>query len=175
VIRGKIIAHDGRFISETAIVQGDVRLGAGCNIWHYVVIRGDVAPIVLGERINVQDACVIHCQTGVPLEIDNDVAIGHHAIIHCRRVGGHTLIGSRATVLDGCEVGSHCLIAAGSLLTPGTKTPDGVVLMGSPARIVRDIRPQEEARISEIDRGYGELAARHAAGAFPPFLDSVTP
>jgi carbonic anhydrase/acetyltransferase-like protein (isoleucine patch superfamily) len=169
-LRGRIIEKDGRFFSDSAIVQGDVTLGAGVNVWHQVVIRGDVAPIRLGERVNVQDGAVVHCQTGVALEVDNEVVIGHHAIVHCRRVGRQTLVGTRATVLDGCEIGSNCLIAAGALVSPGTRTPDGVVLMGLPARIVRDISADERAMIAEIGQRYTRLAARHAAGEFPSFV-----
>ena len=167
---GRIIEKAGRFFSDSAVVQGDVSLGASVNVWHHVVIRGDVAPITIGDRVNIQDGAVLHCQTGVALEVDNDVVIGHHAIVHCRRVGRQTLVGTRSTVLDGCEIGSNCLIAAGALVPPGTKTPDGVVLMGLPARIVRDISADERAMIAEIGQRYTHLAARHAAGAFPSFV-----
>lgn len=167
---GRMIEKDGRFFSDLAVVQGNVSLGAGVNVWHHVVIRGDVAPITVGDRVNVQDGAVLHCQTGVPLEVDIDVVIGHHAIVHCRRVGRQTLVGTRSTVLDGCEIGSNCLIAAGALVPPGTKTPDGVVLMGLPAKIVRDISEDERAMIAEIGQRYSRLAAKHAAGEFPSIV-----
>jgi carbonic anhydrase/acetyltransferase-like protein (isoleucine patch superfamily) len=154
------------YAAQTAVIVGDVTLGAGCNVWHHCVIRGDVAPIRLGERVNVQDAAILHCKLGVALEIASEVAIGHHSLVHCTRVGTRTLIGSRATVLDDCEVGDDCLIAAGAVLPPGTIVPSGSVLMGMPGKVVRELRDSERAYIRRVIDGYVELARRHADGEF---------
>jgi carbonic anhydrase/acetyltransferase-like protein (isoleucine patch superfamily) len=158
------------FAAESAVIVGDVTLGKDCNIWHYCVVRGDVAPIRLGERVNVQDGSLLHCKGGVPLEIADDVAIGHHAIVHCTRVGPRTLIGSRATVLDRCEVGEDCIVAAGALLSPGTIVPDGSVVMGLPGRVVRPIRDEERRYVQHVVEVYQRLAREHAAGKYPPAI-----
>lgn len=155
--------------AKTAVIVGDVTFGEDCNVWHHTMIRGDVAPIRLGDRVNVQDGCVLHCKHSVPLEIASDVAMGHCAVVHCTRVGPRTLIGTRATLLDDCEVGADCLIAAGALLTPRTIIPDGSVVMGAPAKVVRPIRDEERAYIQRVITGYLDLARRHAVGEFRPY------
>jgi carbonic anhydrase/acetyltransferase-like protein (isoleucine patch superfamily) len=159
------------YIAPSAVVEGDVVLGARCNIWHHCVLRGDVAPIRLGARVNVQDGSILHCRRGVALEIADDVAIGHQAIVHCRSVGSGTLIGIRATVLDDCEIGEHCLIAAGAVVPPGTRVPDGSVVMGLPGRVVRPVRDEERAYIARIVEGYQQLAEAHAEGLYPKYGD----
>lgn len=164
-----IIRTGSIYAARTAIVVGDVTLGADCNIWHHCVVRGDVAPIRLGERANVQDGAVLHCKHGVALEVADDVAIAHLAVVHCTRVGSRTLIGTRATVLDDCVIGEDCLVAAGALVTPGTVVPSGSVVMGMPARVVREIRDDERAYIRRVVSGYVDLARRHAAGEFKPY------
>jgi carbonic anhydrase/acetyltransferase-like protein (isoleucine patch superfamily) len=158
------------YAARTAVICGDVRLGTDCNIWHHTVIRGDVAPIRLGDRVNVQDGSVLHCKLNVPLEIASEVVIGHLACVHCTRVGSRTLIGTRATVLDDCVVGEDCLIAAGALLPPGMVVPDGSVVMGMPGKIVRPIRDEERAYIRRVIDGYVKLAQRHEAGDFKSHL-----
>jgi len=155
------------FIAATAYVGGDVVLGEGCSVWHHVTIRGDVSSICLGRRVNVQDGAVIHTRRGVPLGIEDDVSIGHRAVVHCRRVGAGTLIGIGAVVLDDAEIGRDCLVAAGAVVTPGTIVPDGKVLMGVPARIVRDTTAAEREYAKRVVASYLELARRHAAGEFP--------
>jgi carbonic anhydrase/acetyltransferase-like protein (isoleucine patch superfamily) len=154
-------------VSETAVVEGDVRLGAEASVWHHAVIRGDVAPIRVGERTSVQDGAILHCRSGVPLEIASDVVIGHRAVVHCRRVGSRTLIGIGALVLDDSELGADCIVAAGAVVPPGTIVPDGTVLMGMPARPARSIRPEERRYILDVVARYVELARRHAAGELP--------
>ncbi len=155
------------FIAATAYVGGDVVLGDGCSVWHHVAIRGDVSAIRLGRRVNVQDGAIIHTRSGVPLDIEDDVSIGHRAVVHCRRVGAGTLIGIGAIVLDDAEIGRDGLVAAGAVVTPGTIVPDGKVLMGIPARVVRDTTPAEREYAARVVRSYLELSRRHAAGEFP--------
>ena len=134
---------------------------------HHVVIRGDLAPIRIGARVNVQDGSILHTPHGVPLEIGDDVGIGHRAVVHCRRVGARTLIGTGAIVLDNCEIGSCCLIAAGAVLPPGTVVPDGKMVMGVPGRVAREVGPRELAAIDHVVQSYLELGAQHAVGVFP--------
>jgi carbonic anhydrase/acetyltransferase-like protein (isoleucine patch superfamily) len=135
---------------------------------HHCVLRGDVAPIRLGRRVNVQDGAVLHCNHGVPLEIGDDVIISHHAVVHCRHVGSRSLIGIRATVLDDCEIGEDCVIAASALVPPRTVVPAGSVVMGIPGKVVREIRDIERAYIQRVVADYVELARRHARGEFKP-------
>ncbi len=134
---------------------------------HHVMIRGDIAPIRLGARVNVQDGSILHTRYGVPLDIADDVGIGHRAVVHCRSVGSRTLIGTGAIVLDDCEIGSHCLIAAGALLTPRTRVPDGSVVMGMPGKVVRATSPTDLEAIDHVINSYLRLARLYAAGEFP--------
>jgi len=135
---------------------------------HHVLIRGDVSPIRIGRRVNVQDGAIIHTQTGVPLHIEDDVAIGHRAVVHCKHVASHTLIGIGAVVLDGCRIGHDCVIAAGALLPPGMDVPDGKLVMGVPGRIVRDVSKRDLDYIDFVVDNYVRLGAEHAAGRYPP-------
>ncbi len=159
------------YLARTAVVVGDVCLGDDCNIWHHCAVRGDVAPIRLGSRVNVQDGSVLHCKHDVPLAIADDVAIGHGAVVHCTEVGPRTLIGIRATVLDDCRIGEDCLIAAGAMVAPGTIVPAGSVVMGIPGRVVRPIRDEERAYIRRVIETYLKLAREHAAGVYRPFAE----
>ncbi len=156
------------YAAETAVILGDVTVGQDSSIWHGCVLRGDVAPIRVGARTNVQDGSVLHCKRGVILEVGDEVVIGHLAVVHCRRIGPRTLIGIRAAVLDDAEVGEDSIVAAGALVTPGTVVPPGSVVMGSPAKVARAIRPEERAYIRRVIDGYVDLARRHATGEFKP-------
>jgi carbonic anhydrase/acetyltransferase-like protein (isoleucine patch superfamily) len=166
---GAIQEIDGRFLSTSAMVQGEVSLGEGTNVWHHAVIRGDVAPITVGTRANIQDATVIHCRAGVPATIGDEVVMGHRVVFHGRSAGPRTLIGIGAIVLDDCRIGQECLIAAGTVLVPGTTVPDGMMVMGTPGKVIREATPAERALAAEIAARYFELARRHAAGEFRPF------
>lgn len=158
------------FIAPTSHVSGDVVLGDDCTIMHFVMIRGDVSAIRIGARVNIQDHTTIHTKTGVPLDIADDVAVGHRAVVHCRRVGAFTLIGIGAVVLDDCEIGADCVIAAGSVLAPGTIVPNGKVVMGVPGRVMRDTTPRDREYTQFVLGNYQKLAAKHAAGHYPPAL-----
>lgn len=155
------------YIAPTSYVGGDVVIGSGSTVMHHVVIRGDISPIRIGSRVNVQDGSIVHTRYGVPLEIADGVGIGHRAVVHCRRVAGRTLIGTGSIVLDDAEIGSECLIAAGALITPGTIIPDGKVVMGAPGRIVRDTTPDDLAIIDHVVESYFRLGPVHARGEWP--------
>ncbi len=154
------------YVADTAVVVGDVTIGPEASIWYGAVVRGDVAPIRIGARVNVQDGAVLHCKHGVPLEIADDVVIAHQAVVHCRRVGSRSLIAIRATLLDDVEIGEDCVIAAGAIVTPGTKIPPGSVVMGVPGKVVRPISEDERAYIDLAVHVYRRLAPRHANGEF---------
>jgi len=163
----RVVVGRDVYMAPTAYVGGEVSIGHQCTIMHHVVIRGDVSAIRIGARCNVQDAAIIHTRRGVPLDIEDDVSIGHRAVVHCRHVGAGTLIGIGAIVLDDCDIGCGSLIAAGTLLPPRTHVPDGKVVMGAPGRIVRDVTEQERAYFREVVQSYLHLGRLHAAGTYP--------
>ena len=111
------------FLAPTATVTGDVTLAAGVNIWYGCVVRGDVAPIHLGENVNLQDGVIVHCDYDVPQLIEAGVVAGHAAVLHGVRIGADTLVGIGAKILSGCEVEAGCVIAAGAVLAPGSVIP----------------------------------------------------
>lgn len=157
------------YVARTAVVVGDVEFGTDCNVWHHCVIRADVAPIRIGDRVNIQDGALLHCDYDVPLEIAEDVVIAHHAVVHGRRVGSRSLIGIHANVLDACEIGEDCLIATGAVVPPRTVIPDGSVVMGIPGKIVRGISDEERDYIRRICATYVELAQQYADGKIEPY------
>lgn len=159
------------YIASTAYVAGDLVIGDGSTIMHHVVVRADIAPIRIGARVNLQDGTIVHTAFGVPLDIADDVGVGHRAVVHCRRVGSRTLIGTGAIVLDDCDIGSRCLIAAGTLLTPRTVIPDGSVVMGIPGKVVREVGERDLAIIDHVISSYVRLGRLHAAGGFPNIAD----
>ena len=156
------------YVAPGAIITGDVVLAAGVNIWFASVIRGDLARVTLGPRVNVQDGCVLHTDYDAPLEIEEGVVVGHAAVVHGRRVGRDTLVGIGARLLSGCDIGEECLIAAGALVTEGRRIPPHSVVMGVPGKIVREITPEELERTRFICAHYLEMAQRYARGAYPP-------
>jgi carbonic anhydrase/acetyltransferase-like protein (isoleucine patch superfamily) len=156
------------YLAPGAVVTGDVILAPGVNIWFGAVIRGDIARITLGPRVNVQDGCIIHTDYNSPQEIEEGVVLGHAAVLHGRRIGRDTLVGMGAKLLTGCEIGEECLIAAGSLVTEGRRIPPRSVVMGVPGKVVREINQEELERTHSICAHYLELAQRYARGAYPP-------
>jgi carbonic anhydrase/acetyltransferase-like protein (isoleucine patch superfamily) len=156
------------YVAPGVVVTGDVVLSAGVNLWYGTVIRGDLARVTLGPRVNIQDGCVLHTDHDEPQVIEEGVVVGHRAVLHGRRVGRDTLIGMGALLLSGCEVGEECLIAAGTLITEGRRIPPRSVVMGVPGKVVREISDEELAQTRRICAGYLELAQRYAHGAFPP-------
>lgn len=157
---------DGSFRARGAVVVGDVTLGAGASVWFNAVVRGDVAPVTIGRRTNVQDNAVVHCDTGVPNVIEDDVVIVHGAIVHGTFVGRGSLIGMGATVLSRSRVGRGCLVAAGAVVPPGLDVPDGSCVMGVPGKVVRPVKPDEVEYMRWLVTHYVELAERYAGGAF---------
>ena len=154
------------FVAASAIVVGDVTLGADTSVWPFTCIRGDVAPVRVGARCSIQDQVMLHTRSGETLEIGDDVAIGHQACVHCRRVGDGCLIGIGATVLDGAVLGEGCLVAAGAVVRPESRIAAGSLVAGVPARVVRPVSEAERAYIDRIVSTYRELARQHAAGRF---------
>ena len=156
----------GVYFAPTAVVAGDVTAGEGVSFWFGAVVRGDVAAVKLGKRVNVQDNAVVHCDSGVTNDIGDDVTIGHSAIVHGARVGRGSLIGMGAKVLGQTQIGEGCLIAAGALLSPGTVVPDGMLAMGVPAKIVRPVSEKEKAYMAWLTTHYVQLAEKYASEGF---------
>jgi len=158
----------GFYLAESAVLMGDVTIGPDTNIWPFVCARGDVAPIRVGSACSVQDHTMLHCKHGVAMDIGDHVLIGHHACVHCTRVGDWTLVGIGSRILDDAQVGSHCIVAAGAVVTPGTIIPDGKLIAGVPAKIIRDVSEKDRAYIHDVVTRYVDLAKDHVAGKFLP-------
>ncbi len=131
------------FVHKSAVVTGDVRLAEHVSIWPCAVLRGDANRILIGENTNIQDNSVLHTTEVLPLVIAENVVVGHNVNLHSCEIGEGSLIGIGAVVLDGAKIGKNSVVAAGALVPPGKEYPDGVVLMGSPAKVAREIRAEE--------------------------------
>ncbi|MGC8552229.1 MAG: gamma carbonic anhydrase family protein [Phycisphaerae bacterium] len=148
--------------ATSALIVGDVTIGEDCSIWFNTSLRGDVAAITIGDRVNVQEGAVLHCDSGKPLEIGDRVTIGHGAVVHCAKVGAGSLIGIKSVVLGGAVVGKNCIVAAGAVVSPNAVVPDGHVVMGVPAKVVRPVREAELDDMQKNNDHYVELARQHA-------------
>lgn len=149
------------FIAHNATVIGSVRIGHGASIWFNVVIRGDNDWIEIGENSNIQDASVLHTDTGVRLQVGNNVTVGHRVMLHGCTIGDGSLIGIGSTVLNNARIGKHCLVGAHSLITEGKVFPDGVLILGSPARSVRPLNADEFSLLQMAARHYVENGRRY--------------
>lgn len=145
---------EGVFIAESADVIGQVKLGPHASLWFNVVARGDINHITIGANTNIQDLSMLHVVEDYPLIIGDNVSVGHQVTLHACTVENSCLIGMGATVLDGAVVGESSVVAAGSVVPPGKKYPGGVMIMGSPAKVVRDLKPQEIERYSNHYKSY---------------------
>ena len=154
---------DNVYIADNARVIGRVRMGAGSSIWFATTVRADVADITIGKRVNIQDASVLHCDHGQPQVIEDDVSIGHGAVVHGLRVGAGSLIGMGARVMGGVKIGKGCLVAAGAVVPPGTEVPDGHLVVGVPGKVARPLRTQEKEYLAWLPEHYRKLATSYVA------------
>jgi gamma-carbonic anhydrase len=152
------IAHSV-YIARGAVVVGDVTLGENSSVWYNAVLRGDINRIVVGHHSNIQDNAVLHLADDHACIVGNWVTVGHSAIVHACTVGDECLIGMGATILDGAEIGAQSIIGANSLVTQYTKIPPGSLVLGSPAKVVRTMDPQERATIKAWAQKYVANAA----------------
>ena len=152
---------EGAWVAESAEVIGKVELHRSANIWPKVVIRGDNDLIQVGEGSNVQDASVLHTDPGYPLLIGKNVTVGHQVMLHGCSIGDGSLIGIGAVILNGAKIGKHCLVGAGALVTEGKEFPDGSMIIGSPAKAVKELSPEQIAGIGEIAGRYVKNAQRY--------------
>lgn len=150
----KVETESGVWIAPTATVIGQVTLKQDSSIWWGAVLRGDYDSIVVGEATNIQDNSVVHTDAGFPVNIGNRVTVGHNAVVHGCTLGDNSLIGINSTILNGVEIGQNCLIGSNTLLTEGKKIPDGMLVFGSPGRVVRELAPKEIAELREISDRY---------------------
>lgn len=156
---------EGVFLAEGSHVIGDVTVGEGASIWFNTVVRGDVFPIRIGRKTNIQDNCTIHVTGGVhAATIGDEVTVGHRVILHGCTVRRRALIGMGSVVLDGAEVGEESLIGAGSLVTPGTLIPPRVLALGSPCKVIRPLREEEITGLALSAEHYFDLAQQYLLG-----------
>src|SRR5438067_6757118 len=168
-----ILSYEGKFptigkdcyIAPTATLIGDVTLEDGASIWFGCVLRGDVAPIVVGKRSNIQDNTVIHADEGQPTTVGEDVTVGHAAIIHAATVGDRVLVGMGAVLLNRCRVGEDTIIGARALVTEDVEIPSGSLALGIPARVTRPLTGDERERIMESARHYTQRAEEYLASS----------
>jgi carbonic anhydrase/acetyltransferase-like protein (isoleucine patch superfamily) len=163
--RGKLpVVARGAFIAPSATLIGDVEVGAESSIWYGSVLRGDVEPIRIGERTSIQDNSVIHATGGWhPTSVGNDVTVGHGVILHGCVVRDRVIVGMGSIVLDQAEIGADTILGAGSLVPPRKTIPSGVLAVGRPAKVVRELTPEELAQIKDSARIYVELTRDYLA------------
>ena len=163
------------FVAPTASVIGSVVLEDRANVWFNVVIRGDNELITVGERVNIQDASVLHADPGIPLSLAAGVSVGHKAMLHGCTVGAGSLIGMGSVVMNRAVIGRDSIVGSGALVAEGKTFPDGVLILGAPGRVARELRPEEIEGIRRIADGYVERARRFksalALQAPPPGLE----
>lgn len=142
------------YIADSANVIGKVRIEANASIWFSVTIRGDNDLITIGENSNVQEGCVMHTDPGAPLTVGRNVTVGHQAMLHGCDIGEGSLVGIQAVILNGAKIGRNCLVGAGALVTEGKEFPDNSLIIGSPAKAVRTLGPDDVARMQAGTASY---------------------
>jgi len=152
----------GAFVADNATLIGDVTVGQDSSVWYGAVIRGDCSAITVGRGTSIQDNAVLHTEVDRPLTIGDNVTVGHGAIIHCASVGSNTLVGMGSILLNGAVIGDHCVIGAGAVVKENAVVPAGSLMVGVPAKCVRQLEPGEIAQLDEtspyvaISRAYLE-------------------
>lgn len=157
---------DSVWVADSAQVIGDVQLGENVSVWFGAVIRGDTAPIKVGSGTNVQDLSMLHADDGVPLTIGERVTIGHQVTLHGCTVGDESIIGIGAVVLNGAKIGRNCLVGAGALVTEGKEFPDGSMILGSPAKAVKDLSPDQIEGLRNSAAHYVANGRRFSSGLY---------
>lgn len=148
----------GVYVDESAVVNGDVTCGDNVSIWFNAAVRGDTGKIIIGQGSNIQDNCTLHNSKDVPVVVGEQVTVGHGAILHSCTVGDNSLIGMGAIVLDHAVIGKNCLIGAGALVTPGTVIPNNSLVLGSPAKVIKEISMEQIEKNIQNALTYVELA-----------------
>ena len=154
---------DSAWVADSAQVMGNVRLEGDASVWFGAVVRGDTESITIGAGSNIQDASVLHADFGKPLVVGERVTVGHQVMLHGCTIGDESLIGIGAVVLNGARIGRNCLVGAGALVTEGKEFPDGSMILGSPAKAVRQLTPEQMAAIRQSAQHYIDNARRFRA------------
>ncbi|ALC84650.1 MULTISPECIES: gamma carbonic anhydrase family protein [Bacillaceae] len=147
---------ESAFIADYVTITGDVTIGQESTIWFNTVIRGDVAPTIIGRRVSIQDLCCLHQSPNNPLVIEDEVTIGHQVTLHSCTIRKGALVGMGSIILDGAEIGEGAFIGAGSLVTQGKKIPPNSLAIGSPAKVVRELSEEDKEDVQRIIREYVE-------------------
>ena len=155
---------DSAWVADSAQVMGNVALADDASVWFGAVLRGDTETIRIGRRSNIQDMSVLHADVGMPLTVGEDVTVGHQVMLHGCTIGDGSLIGIGAVVLNGAIIGKGCLVGAGSLVTEGKEFPDGSMILGSPAKVVRQLTPEQMEGLRMSAQHYVGNARRFGAG-----------
>jgi carbonic anhydrase/acetyltransferase-like protein (isoleucine patch superfamily) len=161
--RAPVFEGDGHFIADNATIIGSVRLGASASVWFNCVLRGDNDWLIVGERSNIQDGSVLHTDPGLELVVGSGVTVGHKVMLHGCTIGDNSLIGIGSTVLNGAKIGSNCIVGAHALVTEGKEFPDGSLILGAPARVVRELDAGEIEMVRKSADIYVENAARFSS------------
>ncbi|WP_404347327.1 gamma carbonic anhydrase family protein [Sutcliffiella horikoshii] len=144
------------YLADFSVITGDVTIGKESSIWFHTVIRGDVAPTIIGDRVNIQDQSLLHQSPNKPLIIEDDVTVGHQCTLHSAFVRKNALIGMGSIILDGAEIGEGAFIGAGSLVPPGKRIPPNSLAFGRPAKVVRELTEEDKLDMARIRREYVE-------------------
>ena len=155
------LIEDDVFIAPNAAVIGQVTLGKGASVWFSTVIRGDGNTITIGDNTNIQDNSVVHIDSDAPAVLGNDVTVGHAAVVHGCTIGDCSLIGIGATILSHAKIGRFCLVGAGALITERKEFPDRSLILGAPARRVREVTDEEVQMLQESAAHYAALGRRY--------------
>ncbi len=155
---------EGAWVADSAQVIGHVELAEDASIWFGAILRGDTELLKIGKGSNVQDGSVLHADVGYPVTLGENVTVGHQVTLHGCTVGDGSLIGIQAVVLNGAKIGKHCLVGAGALVTEGKEFPDGSMIIGSPAKVVRQLTPEQIVGLQRSAAHYVANAKRFAAG-----------
>ncbi|MEB3100049.1 gamma carbonic anhydrase [Ferviditalea candida] len=150
--------HPSVFLAPGSVVTGDVKIGEDSGVWYNAVIRGDVAPTIIGQRVNIQDNSTLHQSPGNPLIIEDEVTVGHNVILHSCRIGKGSLIGMGSIILDRAEIGEFTLIGAGSLVPPGKKIPSRHLALGNPVAVVRPLEQKDLDYLKRAVQSYVDKA-----------------
>ena len=160
----KPVIADSAWVADSAQVMGNVTLGADSSVWFGAIIRGDMDRITVGAGTNIQDGSVLHADDNMPLTIGENVTVGHQVMLHGCTIGDGSLIGIQAVVLNGAKIGKNCLVGAGALVTEGKEFPDGSMILGSPAKAVRQLSEAQLAGLKMSAQHYIDNARRYKAG-----------
>ncbi|GHE21651.1 gamma carbonic anhydrase family protein [Halomonas urumqiensis] len=156
------VIDESVYVAETADVIGHVTLERNASVWYQAVLRGDTDHLEIGEGSNIQDGAVLHADPGYPLKVGRDVTVGHQAMLHGCTIGDGSLVGIQAVILNGAVIGKNCLVGAGALVKEGAEFPDNSLIVGAPARVVRELSEEQIAGLAANSASYVERRQQHA-------------